>query len=380
MSPPRLYLDDLGSAPLLHAARAARLEAPAGNPQSVHREGRTARAALDRARDRAAAALGRPALDLVFCGSGTEAVNLALLGTGRRLPRDRSVVTWEAEHPSVLAAVRRLSLEGVRVHVLPVDAGCLPDAAAIPAGAGLISTSMANSEVGTLQPVPAIAARAREIGALLHVDCCQGARWLPPPVEEADLASFSGHKLGAGGGGLLYADRELLLEPLQVGGPQEFGRRAGHLDAGLAAAVAAALDETARRRTAEAERVAPLADRLRVALAELGGTLVGAAPRLPNVAAAAFADRRGEDLLLALDLAGIAASSGAACAAGALDPSVVLLAMGRSLAEAEGSLRLSAGYETTAADVEGAVAILGETLRSRAASGGSGGAAAPSRP
>lgn len=350
------------------------MEAPAGNPQSIHREGRAARGALDRARDRAAAALERPALDLVFCGSGTEAVNLALLGAGRRLSGERSVVTWEAEHPSVLAAVRRLAVEGVRVHILPVDAGCRPDPAAIPDDAGLVSTSMANSEVGTLQPVAEIAARAHQAGALVHVDCCQGARWLPPPLKEADLATFSGHKLGAGGGGLLYADRQILLDPLQLGGPQEFGRRAGHLDAGLASAVAAALEETAARRAVEAERVAPLAERLRVALAELGGALVGAAPRLPNIAAAAFGERRGEDLLLALDLAGVAASSGAACAAGSLDPSVVLLAMGRSLAEAEGSLRLSVGYETSEADLEATIAVLRATLRSRAASAASAGA------
>ncbi len=339
-----------------------------------------ARAALDQARDRAAASLALPPLDLVFCGSGTEAVNLALLGAGRRLPRDRSVVTWEAEHPSVLAAVRRLVLEGVRVHVLPVDAGCRPDPAAIPDDAGLVSTSMANSEVGTLQPVGEISARAHQLMAVVHVDCCQGARWLPPPVEEADLASFSGHKLGAGGGGVLYADHEILLDPLQLGGPQEFGRRAGHLDAGLASAVAAALEETAKRREVEADRTAPLAERLRVTLVELGGALVGAAPRLPNIAAAAFADRRGEDILLALDLAGLAASSGAACAAGSLDPSVVLLAMGRSLPEAEGSLRLSVGYETTEAEVEAAIAILRATLRTRAASVASAGATAPSRP
>ena len=380
MSTPRLYLDDLGSAPLLEAARQARLEAPVGNPQSIHREGRAARAALDQARDRAAAALERTALDLVFCGSGTEAVNLALLGAGRRLPPGRSVVTWEAEHPSVLAAVRRLGLEGVPVRVLPVDAGCRPDPAAIPDGAGLVSTSMANSEVGTLQPVAEIAARAHALGALVHVDCCQGARWLPPPVQEADFASFSGHKLGAGGGGLLYGDHEVLLEPLQVGGPQEFGRRAGHLDAGLATAVAAVLEETAKRRAVEARRVAPLADRLRVALVELGGEPVGAAPRLPNIATAAFGDRRGEDMLLSLDLAGVAASSGAACAAGSLDPSVVLLAMGRSLAEAEGSLRLSVGYETKEAEVEAAIAILRATLTPRAASAASAEAGAPSPP
>lgn len=380
MTASRIYLDDLGSAPLLEAARRARQEAPSGNPQSIHREGRAARAALDRARDRAAAALGCEAQDLVFCGSGTEAVNLALLGAGRRLGGERSVVTWEVEHPSVLAAVRRLQVEGVRVEVLPVDGGCLPDPAAIPADAGLVSTSMANSEVGTLQPVAAIAARAHEVGALVHVDCCQGARWMPPPLAEADLASFSGHKLGAGAGGLLSARREILLEPLQLGGPQEFGRRPGHLDPGTAAAVGAALEETARRRGAEAARVAPLAELLRGTLSELGATLVGAAPRLPNVAAGAFADRRGEDLLLALDLAGVAASSGAACAAGSLDPSVVLLAMGRTLAEAEGSLRISLGYETTEADVEGAIATLRATLRTGAASSASPGAGARSGP
>lgn len=343
---------------MLDDARAARAGAPAGNPQSIHREGRAARAALDGARDAAAAALGVDAPDLVFCGSGTEAVNLALLGAARRLPPRRSFVTWEVEHPAVLGAARRLQLEGVPVVVLGVDAGCRPDVAAIPGDAGLVSTSVANSEVGTLQPVAEIAARAANLGALLHVDCCQGARWLRPPVDRCDLASFSGHKLGAGAGGLLYANRDVLLEPLQHGGPQEFGRRAGHLDVGQAVAVAAALTVCTRERDAQAARVAPLSAALREALAAAGATVLGAAPRLPNVAAAAFAERRGEDLLLALDLAGIAASSGAACAAGSLDPSVVLLSMGRSLAEAQGSLRLSVGYETTAAAVELAVAAL----------------------
>jgi cysteine desulfurase len=336
---------------VLEAARLGRETAPAGNPASPHAEGRAARAALDAARDRAAAALGREPREVVFCASGTEAVNLAVLGAGRRLPAGRSVVTWEAEHRAVLGAVRQLQLEGRTVHVLGVDGGGIADPA-LPADAGLVSLGLANNEVGTLQPVAEVAAAARSLGAMLHLDCCQGARWVRPPVELADLASFSGQKLGAGPGGLLLARPELRLQPLAYGGPQEWGRRAGREDVGAAAAMAAALEVSARERDRRAAAARPLAGRLRDALAEAGGRLTGGEPRLPNYATAAFRDVRGEDLLLALDLAGVAASSGSACASGSLDPSHVLLAMGLSLEEALGSLRLTAGYDTTAEEIE----------------------------
>jgi cysteine desulfurase len=290
--------------------------------------------------------------DLVFCSSGTEAVNLALLGAGRRLPPGRSVVTWAAEHQSVLGAVRQLQLEGRTVHVLGVDGKGLVDLADLPGDAGLVSLGLANNEVGTVQPVAEAVRRARALGALVHLDCCQGPRWLRPPLELADLAAFSGHKLGAGGGSLLFVRRGLRLQPLQYGGPQEWGRRAGREDVATAAAVAAALEVTARDREARSAAVKPLAERLREALVDVGGRPTGAEPRLPNFATAAFRDRRGEDMLLALDLAGVAASSGSACASGSLDPSHVLLAMGFSLEEALGSLRLTAGYTTTDEDVE----------------------------
>ena len=336
---------------MLLAARQAREAAPAGNPASPHAEGRAARAALDAARDRAAAALGRGADELVFCASGTEAVNLALLGAGRRLPAGRSVVTWEAEHQAVLGAVRQLQLEGWAVHVLPVSGGGFADPA-LPGDAGLVSLGLANNEVGALQPVAEVAAAARALGALVHVDCCQGPRWVRPPLELADIASFSGQKLGAGPGGLLMARPEVRLQPLAYGGPQEFGRRAGREDVGSAAAVAAALEASAAVRDRRSAAVRPMAERLRAALAEVGGRQTGAEPRLPNYATAAFRDVRGEDLLLALDVAGVAASSGSACASGSLDPSHVLLAMGLSLEEALGSLRLTAGYDTTAEEIE----------------------------
>lgn len=340
---------------MLDAVRAALAGLPEGNPQSPHAEGRAARAALDAARDRAAAALEVDPGDLVWCSGGTEAVNLAVLGAGRRLPAGRRVVTWEAEHQAVLGAVRQLQLEGRPVTVLPVDAAARAAAEDIPADAGLVSIGLANNEVGTVQPVAAVAARARAVGALVHLDACQGPAWVRPPLELVDLASFSGHKLGAGRGGLLFARRAARLLPLQFGGPQEWGRRAGREDLGGAVAVAAALAECAARRGDWSAAAAPRAARLRAVLESLGGRLTGVPPGLPgclpNFATAAFAGVRGEDLVLSLDLAGVAASSGSACASGALDPSHVLLAMGLSMAEALGSLRLTAGPQTTEAEI-----------------------------
>ncbi len=355
--PARAYLDYAGGAPVLDEVREARAALPEANPSSPHAEGRAARGALDRARDLAAAAVGCASREVVFCASGTEAVNLAVLGAGRRLPRGARVVTWEAEHISVLAAARRLQLDGIAVTVLPVDGGARASLD-LPADSGLVSIGFANGEVGTMQPVVEVAARARELGALVHLDACQGPAMARPPVELADLVSFSGQKVGAGGGGMLMARHEVRLDPLLVGGPQEWSRRAGREDVAAATAVAVALDACARHRERWAESAAPRAARLRAALQDLGGRPTGGEPRLPNLAAAAFAGRRGEDLVAALDLAGVAASSGSACASGSLDPSHVLLAMGLSMAEALGSLRLSVGPGTTDAEVEQAVQVL----------------------
>lgn len=339
------------------AAAEARAKAPPGNPSSPHLEGRLARAALDAARDRAAAALGVSSRSVVFCSSGTEAVNLAVLGAGRRLRPGRSIVTWAHEHAAVLGAARQLAAEGRALHVLPADPRGFADPSRIPADAGLISIGMANNELGTLQPVSEVARAARSLGALLHVDCCQGPRWTEPPVEVADLASFSGAKVGAGLGGLLLAGSEVRLQPLVLGGPQEWGLRAGHEDAAAAGALAAALEVCGRERAARSAAVTPLAARLREGLTDAGACITGAEPRLPNYATAAFGNRRGEDLLMELDLAGIAASSGSVCASGSLDPSHVLLAIGLSMEQALGSLRLTCGYETTQADVARAVEI-----------------------
>ena len=357
----RIYLDDAGSAPVFVEVTEALRGIPNGNPSSPHTEGRAARAALDHARDVAAEALGTDRTEISFTASGTEAVNLALFGAARRLSKRGVVVTWAAEHQSVLGAVRRLQSEGHAVEVAEVDEDARASADDVPSSAALVSIGLANNEVGTIQPVAEVIARAHEVGALVHVDACAGARWIPIP-DGADLVSFSGHKLGAGRGGILYVKDGVRIDPLLYGGPQEWGRRAGAEDVAAATSVATALSICVRDRTARSLVAERQASTLRALLVELGGTITGAANRLPNFATCAFADRRGEDLLLALDLAGIAASSGSACASGSLDPSHVLLAMGLGLEQALGSLRLTTGYATTDDEIASASTIIRNLL------------------
>jgi cysteine desulfurase len=309
----------------------------------------------------AAQALGADRTEISFTSSGTEAVNLALFGAARRLSKRGTIVTWAAEHQSELGAVRRLQTEGHAVEVAKVDRAGQADPGGIPSAAVLVSIGLANNEVGTIQPVDAIIARAHEVGALVHLDACAGPRWIGIP-EGADLISISGHKLGAGRGGALFVRDGVRIDPLLYGGPQEWGRRAGREDVAAATAVAAALATCNRDRVSRSATAARQASRLRAILVELGAALTGAESRLPNFATCAFADRRGEDILLALDLAGVSASSGSACASGSLDPSHVLLAMGLSLDAALGSLRLTTGYSTADEDVSRAEAIIRTAL------------------
>lgn len=357
----RIYLDDAGSAPVLSEVAEAMRALPDANPSSLHAEGRAARSALDHARDTAARAVGADRTEITFTSSGTEAVNLAIFGAARRFSKGGLTVTWAAEHQAVLGAVRRLESEGHAVEIAGVDQGARADPDSIPRGTALVSISLANNEVGTIQPVTEVIARAHELGALVHLDACAGPRWIPIP-HGADLVSFSGHKLGADRGGVLFVREGVRLEPLLYGGPQEWGRRAGREDVSAAVAIATALAVCARDREARAQIAAEQAASLRELLEELDGRLTGAAPQLPNFATCAFTGRRGEDLLLALDIAGVAASSGSACASGSLDPSHVLLAMGLGLDDALGSLRLTTGYATTVDEVSRARAIIFSVL------------------
>jgi cysteine desulfurase len=357
----RIYLDDAGSAPILPQVRDAIRGLPDGNPSSPHTEGRAARATLDRARDEAGVALGAHRTEITFLSSGTEAINLALFGIAQRLGKEAPIVTWAAEHQSVLAAVRHLQADGHAVEIAAVDNTGKADPAAIPAGAGLVSIGLANNEVGTIQPVVGVIQRAHAVGALVHVDASAGPRWIPIP-DGADLVSISGHKLGAGRGGLLFVREGVKLNPLFYGGPQEWGRRAGHEDVSAAIAVATAVTVCNQERDWRSRAAKQQSGSLRALLLELGATITGADDRLPNFASCTFDGRKGEDMLLALDLAGVAASSGSACASGSLDPSHVLLAMGLSLEQALGSLRLTTGYATTDDEVAHADAIIRSVL------------------
>jgi cysteine desulfurase len=362
----RIYLDDAGGAPVLAEVAEALRDLPEGNPSSPHTEGRAARAALDHARDTAAHALGADRTEISFTASGTEAVNLALFGAARRLSNGGLIMTWSAEHQAVLGAVRRLQSDGHAVEIASVDHAARADPDSIPRDAALVSIGIANNEVGSIQPVAEVIARAHELGALVHVDACAGPRWIPLPPG-ADLVSFSGHKLGAGRGGMLFVKDGVRLDPLLFGGPQEWGRRAGREDVAAATATATALAVCVRERAVRDITAARQAEAMRTLMRELGGRVTGRAPLLPNFASCAFEHRRGEDLLLALDLGGIAASSGSACASGSLDPSHVLLAMGLSLDEALGSLRLTVGYDTTDDEVSRACGILTSILTHSAA-------------
>ena len=357
----RIYLDDAGSAPVIDEVTAALRNLSYSNPSSPHAEGRAARTSLDRARDSAAAALDANRTEITFTSSGTESINLALFGAARLLSKSGLIVTWAAEHQAVLGAVRRIESEGHAVEIAAVDGHARADADSIPRGAALVSIGLANNEVGTIQPVSQVIARAHELGALVHVDACAGPRWIPVPPG-ADLVSFSGHKLGAGRGGILLVRDGVRLDPMLYGGPQEWGRRAGFEDVNAGVAIATALSVCARDRDARARIAGVQAAVMRDLLQEMGGRITGGEPRLSNFATCSFADRRGEDVLLALDMAGVASSSGSACASGSLDPSHVLLAMGLGLEDALGSLRLTTGYATTNDEVARARAIISSIL------------------
>jgi cysteine desulfurase len=346
---------------VLPELRAALQGLPDGNASSPHAEGRAARGALDRARDTAAAALGADRSEITFVSSGTEAINLALFGAAARLSNRGAIMTWAAEHQSVLAAARRLQTLGREVVVGEVDHGARVDPDAIKQGTALVSVGLANNEVGTVQPVAEVIDRAHDVGALVHLDACAGPRWIPIP-SGADLVSLSGHKLGAGRGGLLFVRDGVRIDPLLFGGPQEWGRRAGHEDVASATAIATALQACAEHRDERSAVALGQCETLRAALLELGATLTGGETRLPNFATCVVDGRRGEDMLLVLDLAGVAASSGSACASGSLDPSHVLLAMGLTLEQALGSLRLTTGWATSDDEVAGAIGILRSVL------------------
>ncbi|GAC1493870.1 MAG: cysteine desulfurase NifS [Candidatus Limnocylindrales bacterium] len=369
----RAYLDHAATTPLdpeVAELMAAVLRDVAGNPSSIYAEGRAARALVDRARDEVAAAIGAEAREIVFTSGGTEADNLALRGTlkaGR--PERDHLVTTAIEHHAVLDTARDLEASAdVRLTVLPVDREGRVDApavgAAIEARTALVSVMHGNNEIGTLQPIAEIGALCRARGVVFHTDAVQTVGAVPFDVRNipVDLVSVNAHKFyGPKGVGALYVRTGTRISTIQTGGGQERGRRTGTENVAGIAGLGAALRLAAARREQEATRQSALRDRLIAGvLARIPDATLTGHPldRLPNNASFCFRGTQGEALIVALDLAGFAASSGSACTSGSTEPSHVLLALGLDRDLAQGSLRLSVGHSTTETQVDALLAAL----------------------
>jgi cysteine desulfurase len=361
----RIYADYAAAAPLRPGALAAMAEAlaaGAGNASSAHWAGAEARARLETAREEVAAAIGAHPLEIVFTSGATEANNLALGGVVAAAARPLCVAAPASEHSSVLEPLRALAAAGHAVALLAVSPAGLVDPEVVRAAApDLLSTALVNAETGVVQDHGALAAAARAGGAVIHLDAAQAATTLPVDVRGlgVDLLTLSSHKVGGPpGAGALWVRRGTALAPLQRGGPQEHGLRAGTENVPALAGFAAALTAAVGAQREEAPRLGRLRDRLRAGLAALeprARFIDGAAPHLLHVGLPGVV---GESLVAGLDLEGIAVAAGSACAAGAAEPSHVLLAMGRSRDEAAAGLRVSFGWASTSADVEALLAVL----------------------
>ncbi len=367
-----VYLDHNATTPLHPRAREAMLPwlggGSWGNPSSVHRFGQAAREAVETAREQVAALLnGRP-LEVVFTASGTEANNAVLFHVARKAGRQGHLVISAIEHPSVREAAARLAGEGMEVtRVSPRGDGVVPVDEVLRAlrpDTRLVALMLANNELGTLQPVAEVAASCHERGVPVLCDAVQAVGKIPvdAPALGADYLVLGAHKLyGPLGAAVLWTRQE--ISPYLVGGSQERRRRAGTENVpaivGLGAAAAAAREEMADR----AAHLAALRDRFEAALrTQVPGAIVHCqeSPRLPNTSHVAFDGVEGESLLIRLDLAGFAVSTGSACSSGSVEPSKTLLAAGISRQEALSSLRVSFGISNTMEQVD---AFLGALAR-----------------
>jgi cysteine desulfurase len=361
-----IYLDHAATTPLRREALDAMLPyltTHHGNPSSIHASGRRARQGLDEARETIAGLIGAKPREIVFTSGGTEADNLALKGIAwAASARGRHIITSSVEHKAVMNTCAVLERQGFEVTYLPVDRYGSVDpselAAAITEHTILVSIMAANNEVGTLQPVAEIGAVCRAHKVPFHTDAVQAAAFGPPAPDawQATLVSLSAHKLGGPVGiGALYVRQGTALLPQMQGGAQERQRRAGTENVAAAVGFASAVAASYRETPDTAPR-----DRLIAGLTSLAGVTLTGHPseRLPNSASFVIEGIEGGDLVAALDLEGIEASTGSACTTGSVEPSHVLLAMGIDEALAHGSLRLTLGPDTTAADIERTIAVV----------------------
>jgi cysteine desulfurase len=362
--PDRVYLDWNATTPLRPEARQAMAAAweVAGNPSSVHAEGRQARRLVEDARAAVAAAAGARPQYVVFTSGGTEANALALMPGLRRGAGEpvRRLLVSAIEHTSVLSGglfspetIATIAITGSGLVDVDHLRGLLADGP--PA---LVSVMLANNETGALQPVGEVADIVHEAGGLLHVDAIQALGKIPFDIKsmKADLVTLSAHKLGGpkGVGALVLADEAQGLEPLLRGGGQELGRRAGTENVAGIAAFGAAVRVSMAALQGDAARLQALRERLEKGLQQTPGMIVFSegTPRLPNTTLFTVPGLKAETAVIGFDLGGIAVSSGSACSSGKVQPSHVLAAMGFSRELAQGAVRLSLGWSTSEADID----------------------------
>jgi cysteine desulfurase len=369
------YLDHNAITPVRPEAEAAVMRAlwAFGNPSSVHAAGREARAVLDEARARTAAALRVHPRDLVFTSGATESAMLAIRGVLAAAPDGRrALVVTAVEHPCVLDLARELGRSGTPVRVVPVDDRGVVDLVAFSRALGpdtaLACCMLANNETGVLQPVAEVADLVHDRGVLLFCDAVQAAGKIPVdlPALRVDLAAITAQKFGGPrGAGALWIAPGVRLEPV-AGGHPERGRRAGTENLPGIAGMGAALEAAVSTLPADGARIARLRDRLQAGLlAALPDARVNGlgADRLPTTLSVTFPGADGEALLMSLDLEGICASAGAACTSGSTTPSHVLSAMGLTVDEARATLRLSLGWSSSEADVDHVLRVLPGVVR-----------------
>jgi cysteine desulfurase len=366
-----IYLDHNAGAPLRVEAAAAISRMLAdwrGNPSSVHRSGQKSRRMLEAARAQVASVIGDEPRQIVFTSGGTESNNLAIFGAITAAAQRRKIISTEIEHSSILAPLAELDRRGFQVvRVAPDSDGRIDPArvlAALDGETALVTLGLANSEVGTIQDLAPLASACASTGALFHVDAAQAVGRIPVDVNAlgCGLMTISGHKLGSPSGiGALYVRDYAKFAPTIFGGQHENGMRAGTPNLLGAVAFGAAAEAATNSMQAELDRIGSFAESLLKRLREsipglrLNGPAIG---RLPNTLNLTFPGVLGESMLIALDLEGVEVSMGSACAAGSVEPSHVLRAMRRSVADARSSLRISLGWNNTAEEIDAVAAII----------------------
>ena len=344
-----------------------------GNPSSLYSIGQKAKEMLEDCRSRAAACIGCEAKEIYFTSGGSEADNQAILSAAKLGEKKgkKHIISTAFEHHAVLHTLQALQKDGFEVTLLDVHENGIVHpqqvADAIRADTCLVTVMYANNEIGTVQPIAEIGAVCRQKGVLFHTDAVQAAGHLPIDVgaQNIDMLSLSAHKFhGPRGAGILYAKKGVVLSNLIYGGAQERGKRAGTENLPAIAGMTVALEDACARMDANAAKLLPLRDRLIEGLQAIPYCALNgdAKQRLPGNVNFCFEGIEGESLLLLLDDKGICASSGSACTSGSLEPSHVLLAIGRPHEVAHGSLRLSLDEQTTAQEVEQMIAAVTDVV------------------